>query len=258
MIKYPLVSIVTVVYDSVSDIEATICSVLNLSYPKLQYIVIDGGSKDGTLSIIEKYKSQIDIIISEPDKGIYDAMNKSINYCKGEWVNFMNSGDIFHSSTTLDGVFKNISFNDYAVIYGKHKVAYGDKVLFKTPNPITDLYKGMTIQHQSIFVKKCILEKYPFNTRYKFAADYDLVYNCYKRALGITFVDIFISIVSANGISESNSISTYKEFKKIALDYEGENKRVLKYYRHTIFGRQIILVVKRTFPFIDKIRLLFK
>jgi putative colanic acid biosynthesis glycosyltransferase len=259
VIRYPIVSIVTVVYNSASDIEATICSVLNLSYTKIQYIVVDGGSTDGTLSIIEKYRNRIDVIISEPDKGIYDAMNKSISYCNGEWVNFMNSGDKFNSPATVDEIFENIQLhkND-SLIYGKHKVAYGNKILPKTSNPISELWKGMTIQHQSIFLRKSILEVYPFNTSYKFAADYDLVYNCYKRGLVIRFVNIFVSIVSANGVSESNSFNTYAEFKKIALHYEGDNRRITKYYYFTLINRRIISIIKNTLPFLDKARLFLK
>lgn len=259
MSRYPVVSIVTVVYNSVSDIEATIRNVLDLSYSELQYIVIDGGSTDGTLDVIEKYKSHIDIVISEPDKGIYDAMNKSVNYCRGEWIGFMNSGDIFNSSTTLDEIFQNIPLNkDEVLIYGKHKVAYGKKLVLKPSIPITELWKGMTIQHQSIFVRKSILERYPFNTDYKFAADYDLFYNCYKSGFGIRFVDLFVSIVSANGVSESNSIKTYTEFRKIALHYEGYNRRILKYYYYAIIKRRIISMVKSALPFLDKVRLFLK
>jgi glycosyltransferase involved in cell wall biosynthesis len=257
--KYPVVSIVTVVYNSVANIEATIRNVLDLSYPELQYVVIDGGSTDGTLDVIEKYKSQIEIVISEPDKGIYDAMNKSVNYCRGEWIGFMNSGDIYNSTSTLDEIFQNDPPDkDEVLIYGKHKVAYGKKLVLKPSRPITDLWKGMTIQHQSIFVRKSILEQFPFNTNYKFAADYDLVYNCYRRGFGIRFVDLFISIVSANGVSESNSIKTYTEFKKIALHYESDNRRIQRHYIYIIIKRQIISKVKSNLPFLDKIRLYLK
>ncbi len=257
--RYPVVSIVTVVYNSVADIEATIRNVFDLSYSKLQYIIIDGGSTDGTLEILEKYKNKIDLVISEPDKGIYDAMNKSIDYCSGEWIVFMNSGDIFNSNTTIDEVFQNFAFDeDEVLIYGKHKVAYGKKIVLKATIPLTELWKGMTIQHQSIFIRKTLLQRYPFNLDYKFAADFDLVFNCYSKGLGIRFVDVFVSIVSANGVSESNSTMTYTEFKNISMQYGSEKHHISRYYFYALIKRRFISKIKYNLPFLDKIRLLLK
>lgn len=96
-INNPKVSVVTICYNSVQFIEKTIQSVLSQTYPNIEYIVIDGGSTDGTKEIIEKYSSRISYWCSEKDRGIYDAMNKGIRKATGEWINFMNSGDCFVS-----------------------------------------------------------------------------------------------------------------------------------------------------------------
>ena len=98
------ISVITVAYNASRYIETTILSVINQTYSNIEYIIIDGGSTDGTVDIIKKYSNKISYWISEPDKGIYDAMNKGINKATGEWINFMNAGDTFHNPDTLSAV----------------------------------------------------------------------------------------------------------------------------------------------------------
>lgn len=99
----PLISVVTVAYNAVTTIEKTILSVINQTYPNVEYIIIDGGSTDGTVEIIKKYANKLAYWVSEPDNGIYDAMNKGAKVATGEWINFMNCGDSFFTlnSATL-------------------------------------------------------------------------------------------------------------------------------------------------------------
>ena len=97
-IDKPILSVITVVRNCVDVIEDTILSVINQSYSNIEYVIIDGNSSDGTKDIINKYKSKIDLYISENDKGIYDAMNKGISNVNGKYVNFMNAGDVFFNN----------------------------------------------------------------------------------------------------------------------------------------------------------------
>ena len=95
-------SVVTISYNCASEIEATICSVLNQTYPYINYVIIDGNSSDGTMDIVEKYRNHIETVVSEPDSGIYNAMNKGLKYCNGDYVVFMNAGDVFASNSVLE------------------------------------------------------------------------------------------------------------------------------------------------------------
>src|SRR5688572_17840000 len=118
----PLVSVITVSFNAASTIQRTIDSVLALTYPNIEYIIIDGGSTDDTLNLIKQYESQIDYWLSESDNGIYDGMNKGIGAATGEWINFMNCGDRFASAHSLN-FFENIRA-DADIIYGKAIVEY--------------------------------------------------------------------------------------------------------------------------------------
>jgi glycosyltransferase involved in cell wall biosynthesis len=240
--RYPLVSVVTVVYNGALYIEKTILSVINQDYKNIQYIIIDGGSKDNTIEVVNKYIEKIDVLISEPDNGIYDAMNKAITLCKGEWINFMNVGDLFYENNTLSKIF-NTNRDHSDIIYGNHQVIYPQTLINKYPVPLHNIWKGMPMQHQSIFVKKEIIQKHKFNLAYKFAADYDLIYYSFMNGANFTYVNENISKVSANGFSETNGISTYLEFKSISLIYE--NKFTHKIYFYILIPfRKLISFVK--------------
>jgi glycosyltransferase involved in cell wall biosynthesis len=247
-----MISIVTVVYNGQLEVENTILSVLNQTYPHIQFIVIDGASTDKTVEIIGRYASSIDVFISEPDSGIYNAMNKAIALCKGKWINFMNVGDVFYTETTLEEVFSNKNHANAIALYGNHEVSYGQSKIMRSPNPLTELWKGMTIQHQSIFVQKTILEGRLFDLQYRFAADFDLIYDLYKKNLFIKYVNIPISTVSANGFSEENSIDTYKEFWSVVNKYEKKTFFIGVYYRFILIERFIVKFLKILFPSFSK------
>ena len=114
----PKITVVTVVYNGILTLDATIKSVISQTYSNLEYIVVDGGSTDGTLELLKKYNSQISIIISEKDDGLYDAMNKGIALSTGEWICFMNCGDIFSSCNVLTFIFENNDWTKADIIYG--------------------------------------------------------------------------------------------------------------------------------------------
>jgi glycosyltransferase family 2 len=201
MNNIPLISIITVSYNAVKTIEETILSVLNQTYHNIEYIIIDGGSTDGTIDIIKKYQDRISYWVSEPDKGIYDAMNKGTLKASGEWLNFMNAGDTFYDEQVLEKVFKDKDWSNTDVIYGDVIIKYSKKEELKKVWPLTQLEKGMPFCHQSSFIKTTLQKQYSFNTNYKICSDYEFFYTLYKKGYRFKYTDIIIAKFLYGGLS---------------------------------------------------------
>ncbi|GHV13866.1 hypothetical protein FACS189491_09410 [Spirochaetia bacterium] len=165
----PLITVVTVVRNGEKTLEETILSVINQTYTNIEYIIVDGASTDGTLDIIKKYEDLIDYWMSEPDEGIYDAMNKGIDLATGEWINFMNGGDCFYANSVIDKVIASCHI-DMDVFYGDIAI---NNMIYKSPERVNTLFFLMerTICHQLIFMRRSFLSKYPFDTQYRVVAD---------------------------------------------------------------------------------------
>ena len=152
------ISVVTVCFNSVSTLERTMLSVLNQTYPNIEYIIIDGGSTDGTVDIIKKYVDKLAYWVSEPDKGVYDAMNKGVLLATGDYTIFMNSGDRFYNNDVL-AKFSCVEFMDADLIYGpvytEKKDGYylweADAVFLKTDNKRKLVFGAQGICHQGLF-----------------------------------------------------------------------------------------------------------
>ena len=147
------ISIVTICYNVENDIEQTILSVINQSYSDLEYIIIDGASKDKTLEIVNRYKDKISKIVSEPDKGIYDAMNKGIKQATGEWVGFINAGDKYVDNNVLSTFVAKVSSNA-DVAYGVlvHCFSYGKFMML--PSSLQTINSAMPFGHPASFVDR--------------------------------------------------------------------------------------------------------
>lgn len=209
MIKLPLVSVITVVYNSENHISDTIESVLNQDYENVEYVIIDGGSTDATISKIEKYKEKIQILISEKDSGIFFAMNKALNLASGDWVVFINSGDKFHNRKTLSNVFLNRDLQDIDLLYG-------DVILYD-PNE-SYLFKSKTnkwkinlnaICHQSVFIRRIIHNK--FDTKYKIAADHAIIYPLIKSNK-VLYLNLVLSEILIGGVSSNLPLARKEKF----------------------------------------------
>lgn len=153
----PLLSVITVVYNNKAFLQRTIESVKEQTYSNIEYIVVDGNSTDGTLDVIQANQEIISQWISEPDQGIYDAMNKGISLAKGEWINFMNAGDIFFNSTTVEEVVSYMGHDDVDAVYGNGILKNYQK---KRERFLDTDHHQMKINHQSLFYRKVLHQKY--------------------------------------------------------------------------------------------------
>lgn len=241
MIGKPRITVVTVVYNGVETLEETILSVIGQTYANFEYIIIDGGSNDGTLDIIKKYESSISSWISEPDKGIFDAMNKGLRRANGEWLNFMNSGDMFYNSSILSDVFSG-NLDEVDMIYGD-VCLYDEKdtYFFKCK---TNKYKINlnAVCHQSVFIKTILHS--PFSLNYKLSGDHAIIYDFVKHKK-LVYFNGCISKILIGGVS-SNLKATRREKFKITLS-QGSKIDVLLgcfFYMHGMikdFSKRIIL-----------------
>lgn len=183
------VSIITVVYNNEKTIESAINSVLSQSYPDIEYIIIDGNSSDNTKSIIQNYISKINIYISEPDLGIYDAMNKGIKHATGDVIGILNSDDIYDNDLVINTVADrfinkpelNILYGDLVYVNAKDTNKIVRKWISK-PYSTKFFEYGNVPPHPGLFVKRSVYNKCGlFNINYKLAADYDFMLRIFKR-----------------------------------------------------------------------------
>jgi len=210
------VSIVTITFNAEKVINETICSVLAQDLTDFEYVFVDGKSTDKTLQIIESYRPKFEEkgikfrVLSEPDRGIYDAMNKGIHLASGEWLLMLNAGDVLANENVLSRMFLDQDY-EADVIYGDTIMTengYYKKKVTYSPDMIK---RQMPFCHQSVFVRTDVLREYGFDTSYRLAADYDLFVRMYQDGVRFEYVKKLVSIYDMTGISEKNAIRTNEE-----------------------------------------------
>jgi glycosyltransferase involved in cell wall biosynthesis len=243
----PLVSIVTVVFNGAKVLEGTMQSVLRQTYDNIEYIVIDGGSTDDTRNIIQKYENAIDQWVSEPDRGIYDAMNKGISLASGEWINFMNAGDTFYQTNTIESIFKR--YDPAAdVLFGAQEVVYPDRfTVVKKARPLCDAWKGNICWHQSMFIKTAIMKNRPFDLSYKICADFDLLLYVFRNNHIFYDSGQTVARILLGGYSDSNLLSANNEKWRISKKHQN-TIRVNLYFITLQVKTACSLILKRIFP----------
>src|SRR3569833_721890 len=210
----PILSVITIVYNNVGDIERTMLSVLSQTYAVIVYIIVDGLSNDVTLDIIKKYENRISKLISEKDEGIYDAKNKGLAAATGDYVIFMNSGDEFYEADTVTAVFS--AGDDADIYYGETEMMDADgqslgQRRHKAPLQFTwrSFKYGMSVSHQAIYIKRSLLE--PYDRRYQLSSDIDWIIRAAKKAKKIVNVNRYVAKYLVGGMSKKKHRQSLEE-----------------------------------------------
>ena len=211
------VTIVTVTYNAEELLEATINSIINLTYEDIEYIIIDGGSTDGTIDIIKQYEDKINYWISEPDEGIYFAMNKAIKIATGEWINFMNAGDTFADLNTVKYVMDHKN-NDAELIYGNFYKKHANITVNALEQ--SKWFTTMPFCHQTLFAKTTLMREKPFDTDFKIVADYNFIITMYKQEKKFCYLDKTLAIFTEGGFANNNTVKMCIESLKVLMDNE--------------------------------------
>lgn len=229
----PKLSVITIVYNNVRDIERTMLSVLNQSYTNIEYIVVDGASTDGTLDIIKKYENRLATLVSEKDDGIYDAMNKGLALATGDYVLFMNSGDEIYDTETVTKIFATAPNADIyygeTEMYDEHWKSLGQR-RHKAPAHFNwqSFKYGMNISHQAIYIKRSLTE--PYNLNYKYSADIDWIIKIAKKATHIVNTRMYVAKYLVGGMSKQKHIESLKERFLIFNHYYGFVANVINHF----------------------------
>ena len=248
MTKKPIISIITVSFNVVNEIEQTILSVINQTYSNIEYIIIDGGSTDGTIDIIKKYSNHISYWISEPDKGIYDAMNKGIEKASGSYINFMNAGDYFYSNNIIAEIAKVNLKND--IIFGDTVICRNGQMQISKADPFYKykrLRHKMGFVHQSVFVKTCLAKQNLFDLNYKLAADYNMIITLYRKGAIFYYIDLPIAYYDLNGVSSKNRLKHIYETLCVDNQKFSITNKIMAYF--ILLKWNISIYVKKTIKF---------
>lgn len=247
----PLISIITVVFNGEKYLEETIQSVINQTYDNVEYIIIDGGSTDGTIDIIKKYEDKISYWVSESDKGISDAFNKGVKVAKGDYINFQGDGDGFYSPDSLEKVFQDVNSSDDILISARiQRIDEDGKEIFvsKYINEFDkkSLLFRMSIPHQGLFTHKSYFERYGlFDINNTFCMDYDHLLRAYHEFPTVVTKDIIVAKWRADGLGNGRTLEIFKEYDKIKRDNMVANNFVLGVIKYwTLFKYYVKKLIK--------------
>ncbi|QWU98702.1 glycosyltransferase family 2 protein [Francisella salimarina] len=214
-------SVITVCYNSEKTIQRALQSIKDQTYKNIEYIIIDGGSTDRTLEIINQYSDIVDILVSEPDNGIYDAMNKGAMLATGDYIGFLNSDD-YYTKAIFEEYSMHLKNSNYDYIYSNtYFFKNSEKKYIKAESKITKkAYQYMPMSHMSLFVKSHFVKNIKFDTSLNIAADLDFFNRLILQTDKSIFIDNGFSYFYMGGISSTAIIERFRESKEVAIRYK--------------------------------------
>lgn len=241
---HPKFSIITVTYNAGAVLEDTIQSVITQTYRNVEYIIVDGGSKDHTLDIINRYREHIHTLVSEPDKGLYDAMNKGIRLATGDYLCFLNAGDELHEDDTLQLMVHSITGTELPdVLYGETAIVDEEghflrmRRLSAPENLNWKSFKdGMLVCHQAFFPRRELAE--PYDLRYRFSADFDWCIRIMKKSHTLHNTHLILIDYLNEGMTTRNHRASLHERFRIMCRHYGYLSTLA---RHAWFTLRLLL-----------------
>jgi glycosyltransferase involved in cell wall biosynthesis len=220
MADLPRISVITVTLNAAATFSETSQSILDQDYPDLEWIVVDGGSVDGTVDMIRAVSDRVNRWITEPDKGLYDAMNKGIGMATGTWINFMNAGDTFASQTVISDIFRK-EIVDAEIIYGGCMIRYPGLLAWKAAGEPERFPKEMPVCHQSVFIRTQVVRSCLFDLQFPIGADYHQLARLFASGKRFHRMEIPIAIYDIRGNSNKKMVASACEHYRIARQVFG-------------------------------------
>ncbi len=193
-------------------------SVLAQTHPSIDYVVIDGGSNDGTVAQIRQHAARLAYWVSEPDGGIYEAMNKAIRQARGEWILFLNAGDYLVAPTVLESALR-LGGGEADFIYGDSEFELPNKQVLVKARPLDVMWQRISFSHQSLLARTSLMRANPFDCSYKVVADFAFYFKMYARGARFAYVPIAIASILPGGFSEKKLVARTVERWHVARTY---------------------------------------
>lgn len=234
----PKVSVITIAYNNCDGLRQTIASVEQQDYPNIEYVIIDGGSKDGSVQLMKEHDASIAYWCSEPDNGVYHAMNKGVDKMTGEWCIFMNSGDVFHDSRSLRSLVSVQRSPRTGIVYGDVSVVFDH---YGVINKVYGQLSGENLTgicHQSSLIRCDLMKRHKYDESFKITADVNFFHILVREGYEFLYIPQVISVFKVGGISWKPSFRLMNEYQRVY----GTSKCSVKYFKCLLsFSLKILL-----------------
>lgn len=222
-------------------------SVSSQTSKSFEHIIIDGKSQDNTLEIVKRYNHKLQII-SESDKGLYDAMNKGVSLSSGDFVLFLNSGDFFSDQFALQNIIEGINnSSNYDIYVFNTYLLHQNKLRVFNRINLSKYWKAMPFSHQAMIIKRDVALTFPYNLQYKIAADYNFIYECISNSVKFSYFDEFIVTATAGGVSDIRRFSATWERYKVLTKHKF-NLKFFFYYTYLMLDQLVRYILKIFLP----------